>query len=60
MAAEEFSVPKSDNQAKEFDYSNYKPLELNLGVFWTAKGLGDKTTLSFNYVRDLNMLGIIF
>ena len=52
MAAEEFPVPKSDNQAKEFDYSNYKPLELNLGVFWTAKGLGDKTTLSFNYVRD--------
>lgn len=52
MAAEEFSVPKADNQGKEFDYSNYKPLELNLGVFWTAKGLGDKTTLSFNYVRD--------
>lgn len=52
MAAEEFPVPKSDNQTKEFDYSNYRPLELNLGVFWTAKGLGDKTTLSFNYVRD--------
>ena len=52
MAAEEFPVPKSDNQTKEFDYSNYKPLELNLGVFWTAKGLGDKTTLSLNYVRD--------
>jgi len=34
------------------DFSNYNPLEINLGVFWTAKSLGDKTTLSLNYVRD--------
>lgn len=39
-------------QGEQRDFSSYKPLELNLGVFWTAKGLGDKTTLSFNYVRD--------
>ena len=49
--AEEFPVPKSDGQNNTPDFSNYKPLEVNLGVFWTAKGLGDKTTLSFNYLK---------
>ena len=49
--ADEFPIPKT-NQGQEPDFSNYKPLELNLGVFWTAKGLGDKTSLSLNYVRD--------
>ncbi len=50
--AEEILTPKTTDEQKEVDFSNYKPLELNLGVFWTAKGLGDKTSLSFNYVRD--------
>lgn len=52
--AEELVVSNGNrpqNQEKG-DFSNYKPLELNLGVFWSTKVLGDKTSLSFNYLRD--------
>lgn len=38
------------NQQKR-DYSDYQPLEINLGVFFSTKALPDKTTLSLNYTR---------
>lgn len=53
--AEELTVKNNSNNGNgenKGNFNDYKPLEVNLGVFWTAKGLGDKTTLSFNYVRD--------
>lgn len=45
------SVGTAVQSQEKRDYSDYQPLEINLGVFFSTKKLPDKCTLSLNYTR---------